>query len=76
MLRDFDNDANCPGELIGRLVRSRHACLCLRLAVRQVEAWLLADWDALATALAVPGRDLPSRPEVIVNGKRELVDKA
>ena len=46
------------------------ALMCFRIAVRELEAWLLADWDTLAEYLMV-SRDLFTvRPKDLENPKR------
>lgn len=54
-LRDADHDADgCPVALRRTLLTMPQSpALCLRLAVRTLEAWLLADADAFATHFAV-----------------------
>lgn len=74
--RDLDNDANCAPELVRRLVPDPPAGLCLIVAVRQVEAWLLADRPAMATFLRVGKSIIPDRPEDLPNAKAALVDIA
>jgi hypothetical protein len=43
VIRDLDRDAPCPAALTTRLCPSRAPGLCLRIAVRTVESWFLAD---------------------------------
>jgi hypothetical protein len=53
VLTDLD-DAPCPADLIGRwLTSAQNPNLIFRVAVREVEAWLLADFNNLATFLRV-----------------------
>jgi len=47
--------------------------MCLRLAVRQVEAWLLADRDAIARHFHLR-RQVPDRPELEADPKVVLVN--
>jgi hypothetical protein len=55
-LRDADRDADgCPVALRRRLlVGPQSEALCLRLAVRTIDAWLLADRAAFSDYFAVP----------------------
>jgi hypothetical protein len=48
--------------------------MCFRIAVREVEAWLLADRDNIARFLGVAVSRVPRNVETLENPKRELVD--
>ena len=48
--------------------------LSFRVAVREVEAWLLADRDALARFLEISVANIPRRPDDLNDPKRELLD--
>lgn len=48
----------------------------LRVAVREIEAWLLADGAALAAFLGVPVSRVPQRPESLLDPKRAITDLA
>jgi hypothetical protein len=75
-LRDSDRDAgDCPSDLRQALLaRPQSAALCLRLAVRTIEAWLLADTAAFADHFAVPASRVPVDPELLLNPKQSLVN--
>jgi len=64
-LRDADHDAGgCPVTLRRALLMVQQSpALCLRLAVRTLEAWLLADVDAFAAHFSVPRYTVPRDPE-------------
>ena len=49
------------------------AALLLRVAVREVEAWLLADHDAMRTLLQRPRQILPPDPEALPEPKDALI---
>jgi hypothetical protein len=51
VLRDLDHDAPCPGALVTKLLPARSPLMCLRIAVRAIEAWLMADPETLSTFL-------------------------
>lgn len=76
VLRDLDHDAPCPGLLVSRLLPRREPLMCLRVAVRAIESWLMADSETLATFLHVPGSKIPSNPEGEDDPKRTMVDLA
>jgi hypothetical protein len=77
VLTDLDNEA-CPPALIGDWYRRLHRPpdLLLRVAVREVEAWLLADRDALADFLRISARHIPQQPERLDDPKDALLRAA
>jgi hypothetical protein len=50
--------------------------MCFRLAVRSIEAWLLADGERIANFLGVRRAHVPSEPDSLDNPKRALVNLA
>ena len=50
--------------------------MCFRVAVRQVEAWLLADAESLAPFLSVRPNRIPAHPEQLEDSKQEMVNLA
>lgn len=46
----------------------------LRVAVRQVESWVLADRDSLARFLGIPVANFPGQPDRLDDSKRALLD--
>ncbi len=74
VLRDLDNDADCGGMLVSKLLPERSSFMELRVAVRQVEAWLLADRLAFASYFAVSTARIPSAPDGCADAKRVVVD--
>jgi len=76
VLTDLDTGA-CPTELIeGWLKGPKHPNLLLRVAVREVEAWLLADRSALAQYLRVTEKWVPGNPDGLRDPKAALVEVA
>ncbi len=53
-----------------------HANLLLRVAVREVESWLLADRSNLAQFLGTSIKHLPAQPDLIPDPKATLIDAA
>ena len=43
VLRDLDQDAPCAGRFLGGIGFRPSKWMCFRLAVRELESWLLAD---------------------------------
>ncbi len=76
VLTDLDS-CPCPPELIGDwLGGGRHPNLLLRVAVREVEAWLLADRSSLARYLRVSEKWIPANPDGLKDPKATLVNAA
>lgn len=76
ILRDLDHDADCPPALIAQLLvgSSRRPRLSLRIPVRAIESWLLADAEAFGSAFSIPRKHIPERPDGLENPKRSLVN--
>lgn len=76
ILTDLD-DAPCPASLIRAwLNQPVHPNLVIRVAVREVESWLLADSRGLATYLRVNARLMPEYPDELADPKSTLVSLA
>lgn len=73
VLRDLDHDAACAPELVAQLLGHPSAQMCFRVAVRQIEAWLLGDQKRLAELLQVPATQMPADPEGLEDAKGALV---
>ena len=76
VLRDLDQDASCAPELKAGLLDSIAEKMCLRIPVRSLEAWLMADRERLASYMAVPLATIPRDVEDIVHPKQTLVNIA
>lgn len=76
ILVDLDQDAPCAPLLCRDWVVHPAPHLCFRVAVRAMEAWLMADADALASYLSVPRTRVPTDPEAEITPKRTLVNLA
>lgn len=76
VLTDLDQYA-CPGALIEEwLPEPRQSNLLFRVAVREVESWLIADAENLSKHLAVHRKWLPGHPDALPDPKAALVDAA
>lgn len=63
VLTDLDT-APCPGELIKSwLANDQHPNLLFRVAVREVESWLMADTDNFAHYIATRKTLMPEDPD-------------
>jgi hypothetical protein len=76
VLVDLNGDADCASALRIRCLPNPAPFLCFGIAVRQIEAWLLADAETLARYLGVSRGSIPSEPERLDNPKREMVELA
>lgn len=76
MLVDLDRDADCAPLVLRSWLPSPAAKACFRVAVRAVEAWLIADAEALADFLAIPLNRVPDQPEALDDPKKTTVDLA
>ncbi len=74
LLTDLD-DAACAPALVVDWMRGMVECahFMLRVAVREIEAWLLADRTGIHRFLDIPLRRIAGAPEEIANPKRELL---
>lgn len=67
----------CPSGLIVQyLPHGRHPLFILRIAEHMLEAWLLADRQAIASFLRVPAARVPDDPDNRPNPKQDLVNLA
>ncbi len=75
-LRDSDHDAgDCPAALRqSLLVMPQSPALCLRLAVRTLEAWLLADAEAFSQHFSISRSKVPVFPEELDQPKEALIN--
>jgi len=76
VLVDLDHEADCPPPLRQDWLPAPAPLLCFRVAVRQVEAWLMADVERLATYLSVARVRIPHDPERLPNAKTAMVNIA
>lgn len=78
VLRDLDNDAPCGGALVSALWdkaigAAPHEGLVVRVAVRAVEAWVLADAEGLAGATGCDPALTPTDPDGLDDPKAALI---
>jgi hypothetical protein len=76
VLVDLDRDAECAPPLCEEWVSDPAPYLCFRVAVREVEAWLMADAVSLSAFLSVASSAIPSDPEHLFDPKTEMVNLA
>jgi hypothetical protein len=76
VLVDLDHDADCAPPLRANWLPAPAPRMCFRVAVRAVEAWLLADSEAMADFLGVASSRVPRDPETLPAPKEALVNLA
>lgn len=76
VLVDLDNDAECAPPFCTQWVPDPSPYLCFRVAVREVESWLMADEETLASFLGLRHAIIPKDPEGLADPKREMVNLA
>ena len=74
-LADLERE-QCASALLASKFRHKSSGFHLRIAVRMLESWLLADRQAMARFLKVPISTLPMNPDGEAHAKRVLVDIA
>ena len=76
VLVDLDQDASCAPPARVRWLATPAPQMCFRIAVREIESWLLADRESLASFLSVAQSRIPAQPETLDNPKETLVNLA
>lgn len=74
VLLDLDNDASCAPEVLPNWLPAPSPLMCLRIAVREIESWILADRERFASYLGVPSALLPLNPETVADPKQTIVN--
>ena len=73
VLIDLDDEAPCAGELVARWLPDCPPTMAFRVAVREVEAWLLGDRINLARFLSVSRDIIPRDPDDLPDPKSTLL---
>ena len=73
VLVDLNGEAPCAAQLVATWLPDRPTLMLLRVAVREVEAWLLGDRANLARFLQVSQAIIPRGPDSLPDPKRTLV---
>lgn len=72
----MDLGDGCCRELLEGLAPERPANACVRLAVNELESWLLADSEGISRFLRVRRSLVPTAPDELDDPKRSLVNLA
>ena len=76
VLRDLDNDAECAPTLIRALVPHEiPKGICLRIPVKSIESWLLADVEGFSQEFSVHLKSHEVKPDESENPKRDLINQ-
>ena len=77
MLTDLDSPQNCPPRLIQSWIKGAlNPQFFFRVAVMEVESWVMADRDGAANFLSIPVNRIPRNTDEIPNPKEFLVSLA
>jgi hypothetical protein len=76
VLLDLDDDARCAPEALVRWLPVPSRLMRLRVAVRELEAWLLADPERIGGFLSIRAAEVPGDPDSIPDPKQLMVTLA
>lgn len=76
VLRDLDNDAECAPTLIRELLPYKvPKGMCLRIPIKSVESWLLADVEGFSQEFSVYLKSHEIKPDESDNPKRDFINQ-
>lgn len=73
IVRDLDDDAECPGAFIAKHLSRPSTFVRFRMAVRAIESWLLADASGFSKFFSVAPHHIPASPERLSDPKTALL---
>jgi len=73
---DLDQDADCAPDYIRQILPKQSEGMLLRIPVRAIEAWLMADRERLAAFLNISIDHVPQNPDLESNPKTAFVNLA
>ena len=76
VLVDLDHEADCPPVMKSSWLPDPASYMCFRIAVREIETWLLADSERLARFLGVRISRVPPEPELLDDPKGVMIEIA
>jgi hypothetical protein len=74
VLVDLDDEYSCAAELVAHWLPNPSPQMRLRVAVRELESWLLADAERFASWFRVRRSRVPREPDSLPDAKRALLD--
>jgi hypothetical protein len=76
VLLDLDNDALCPGDHVADILPNPSRHMKLRVAVRAIESWLMADQQQFAHFLRIRRAAVPEDPDDVEDPKGLVIQLA
>lgn len=78
VLADLDRPLSCPAALVQDLLGGLTVApkMLIRVAVLEIESWIMADREGLAKGLSIAASTVPHNPEEIEDPKRALTHLA
>ena len=79
VVADLDRLQDCAVSRVGRLSEGLTAIapnLLIRIAVLEIESWIVADREGIASWLSIATNTVPRNPEGLIDPKRTLVQLA
>lgn len=73
VVRDLNSDAECAPNLARIVLPHQARHMSLRIAVRQIEAWLLADSRSFASYFSLRVAQVPRDPDSLADAKAEVI---
>lgn len=73
VIADLDHEQPCPGALVADWLPHPSAFMRLRVAVRSIESWLLADAERFSEFIGVGRAAIPPDPESLAHPKDVVV---
>jgi len=72
----MDLDSDCPAEVVQEWLPHRHEQMLLRLVVREIESWIMADRTSISRFFGLRKALIPHHPEQLEDPKAKLVGLA
>ena len=76
VLVDLNSEYSCPPDLLTEWLPNKNPNLCLRIAIHEIEAWLLADKERVAKFFKVKLSTIPNDVELLSDPKQTMVNIA
>ena len=70
---DLDQDDECAPPFVNTTIPDIADLMCFRVAVREIESWLIADCERIAAFLGVSASRIPRNPDSLADPKGTLV---
>lgn len=73
---DLDHDEECAPPFVNATIPDIAKLMCFRVAVREIESWIIADSERIAAFLGVSESRIPRNPDSLADPKGTLVKTA